>query len=295
MRRLKKIALLSGAFIGILVLVVAIVGYFVAERYFFDKKAIEARLSKAMGMEVTIEHLRPGILRGVAFEGTDIVIRSPRHPNPHVTIEKVSLGLKTRPLLTKQVIIKRLHFKRPIVRIATIPDPKTIEIKPLLTKLLGVASQAIEQGFFLEARSMSIQGGRVIFYDDQDHETVLAEIRDLKAKLSGLKVRAPTSFAVSGQLLFKGNAMPFSFRGVTNDLPTRFDPALVAIEGTGCGSMEYRSKGVCAQLMPLTAALGQKQLLRSFHSRGLGQSRYWSERMNSPLLISLTIIVPDGK
>lgn len=232
MRRLKKIALLSGVFIGILVLVVATIAYvlFDAERY---KEAIEARLSEVTGMEVTIKRLSLGILRGVAFEGRDIIIRDPRQPNPHVTIDRVSLGLKTRPLLSKQVIIKRLNFKRPVVQVAIVPGSKVIEIKPLLTKLLRIASQAIEQGFFLEARSMSIQAGRVIFYDGTDHETVLADLRNLKANLSGLKVRAPTRFALTGQLLFKGNTMPFSFRGVTNDLPTRFDPALVAIEGTG--------------------------------------------------------------
>ncbi|MCH7923127.1 MAG: AsmA-like C-terminal domain-containing protein [Nitrospinae bacterium] len=231
MRLFKKTLLLAGAFTSILVVIVAATAFLVSDIDRF-KPAIEARLSEATGMEVTIAHLRFGILRGVAFEGHDVIIKNPLHPKSYLTIKKLSLGLKTRPLLSKQVIVKRLRLDKPVLHVSTGPDPQEVKIKSLFTKILGLASQATEHGFYFEARSATIKGGEVVFYDAEGQETVL-HFRDLAVKLSGLKTMAPTRYALSGRLLFKDNSMSFNLNGVTNDLPARFDPALVSVEGTG--------------------------------------------------------------
>lgn len=232
MRHLKKICLLLGAFIVILALTFGAAFYvlFDADRY---KSAIAERLSEATGMKVTVNHLSLGILRGVAIEGQDIVFQDQVKPYPHLTIKKLSLGLKTRPLLSKKVIIKRLNITQPVLSITTSPTKKQIEIKPLASRLLSVTSQAAMSGFFLEVRSVSIKQGDVIFHEHKNQEEVITEIKDLQLSLSGLKPQAPTRYAVSGQLKLNKITMPFSFHGVTNDLPTRFDPALVAVEGAG--------------------------------------------------------------
>lgn len=232
MKHLKKIGILLGAFIVILALTLGAIVYvlFDADRY---KAAIAERLSTATGMEVTVNELSLGILRGVAIEAKDITFQDPLQPYPQLTIERLSLGLKTRPLLSKEVIIKRLNIKQPVLHVTTSPDQKQIEIKPLATRLLGVTSQAAESGFFLEVRSVALQEGQVLFHEVASEDTVVTELNDMRLNLSGLKPLSPTRYSVSGTLEFNDNTMPFSFRGVTNDLPTRFDPALVAVEGTG--------------------------------------------------------------
>lgn len=232
MRHLKKIGLLVGVFVIILALTTAAILYVVfdADRY---KSAIEERLEAATGMKVTVNGLSLGIMRGVAIEGEDITFQDPSQPYPQFTIEKLSLGVKTRPLLSKQVIIKRMNVKRPVFNLPASPPNEKIEIKPLASRLLGVTSQAAKNGFFLEVRSVSIIDGQVVFHDRDGQATGNTEIRDLKVSLSGLKPLSPTRYAVSGELRFNDLNMPFSFRGVTNDIPTRFDPALVAVEGTG--------------------------------------------------------------
>jgi hypothetical protein len=232
MKHLKKFCLLLGAFVVILALTLGAIIYvlFDADRY---KSAIAERLSTATGMEVTVNQLSLGILRGVAIEGRDIVFKDPVNPYPNLTIERLSLGLKTKPLLSKQVIIKRLNVMRPVLHVTTSPTEKQLEIKPLATRLLSLASQAAKSGFFLEVRSVDIQQGKVAFHEAASQDEAITEFSDLKLSVSGLKSLAPTRYAVSGKLSFNNNTMPFSFRGVTNDLPTRFDPALVAVEGNG--------------------------------------------------------------
>lgn len=194
------------------------------------KKAVEI-LSSHLQTKVEIEKLKFRILTG--FSARNVVVYHPENETPFLTVGKLECHPSYLALLKKQLIIKKLYIRRPVLKLEksersrfSLPDKKfSLSKNP----------------FFIQ--KLKIRGGRITISDPAAREDTLnyridqihmkgtlnnEGLLDASLKFSiGPEKVFTESNTVKAQALYNLNSHNFSAEGITKNFPVRlFKPYL---------------------------------------------------------------------
>lgn len=126
---------------------------------------ITAPVTKAIGRQVSIEHLRLTILSGLGVELEGVKVQEKKPANiPFVQVDNINVGVKLLPLFKKQISISRVILIKPKINIIRYPDG-TYNFSDLLKKeqkkpaenitTTTKPSGGIPEGFYLDKLEIS--------------------------------------------------------------------------------------------------------------------------------------------
>ncbi len=114
--KLKKAIIYSGAALVLIVAILLVLPFVINLDRYIGK--ITAPVSKAIGRQVSIKHIRLTILTGLGVElkGVTVAEKAPAK-RPFVHVDDIDVGVKLLPLLKKEIDISRVILLRPDVHI----------------------------------------------------------------------------------------------------------------------------------------------------------------------------------
>lgn len=210
---LKKLAVISGIILGILILMVGVATLFI--RYIISpdmvRKTVLPRVEKAFQRHIEIGDVRIGIFKGISLR--DLKLYEKDGKDVFVSLSAAQLRYQLLPLLSHRVVVDEIVLESPHINVVRNPDG-SFNFSDLLKKEKPKEGEQIEKTplSFAVAR-FSVIDGRVIYNDRKgvlgSPFTYEVSAIDVKAKDFTLEHDFPItlSAAVPGaSLKFDGSA-----------------------------------------------------------------------------------------
>ncbi len=161
--KIKKVFLYSGITLVVILGILLVLPFVINLDKYISK--ITGPASKAIGRQVSIEHLRLTILSGLGVELKNVTVQE-KVPakTPFVHVEDVEVGVKLLPLLEKEIAISKVILVKPAINIIRYPNG-TYNFSDLLQKKAQKPAEkitatakppsGIPEGFYLDKFSLT--------------------------------------------------------------------------------------------------------------------------------------------
>lgn len=162
--KIKKFLTYSGITLVVIIAILLVLPFVINLDKYISKITVPA--SKAIGRQVSIEHLRLTILTGLGVElkGVAVAEKAPGKAS-FVSVDDIDVGVKLLPLLRKEISISKVILTKPEINIKRYPDgtynfsdllkkpEQKTEKKP--EKITQTTSSGIPEGFSLDKLAVS--------------------------------------------------------------------------------------------------------------------------------------------
>ncbi|MCL5277460.1 MAG: AsmA family protein [Deltaproteobacteria bacterium] len=206
--KIKKILLYSGTALLLLIVVLLVLPFVINLDSYIGR--ITAPAGKAIGRQVSIEHIRLTILTGLGLElkGVTVAEKAPSK-RPFVHVDDIDVGVELLPLLKKEIDISRVILLRPDVHIVRY-DNGTYNFSDLLKAAPGKAGKPLKQtqaapsvipeGFYLDR--LVISHGRIDISSLEQRKEYTYGVNDINLEVNDFNTATP--FTVSLSAYFVG-------------------------------------------------------------------------------------------
>jgi uncharacterized protein involved in outer membrane biogenesis len=256
---MKKIGIVLGILL-ILVFLVAVLAPFMIDLNQY-KGTILSKIKPYVPREVDFEHIELTVLSGFGAELRGLRIAdNPAFPTgDFLQLEGLQVRVMLLPLLKRQIEVKRIILKRPVIRLARNADGESsfsdliVESEEETPEGQTPAEEATAGGLGLLAgflvSEFSIQQGRIVYQDEllRPGQSPLV-IDALDVDVRDLALDRPVSIRVAADLL-NGSGQNFEFAGTVGPVGEEVRPETVPFDVRA--SLRQLPLGTVVSLLPL--------------------------------------------